>query len=87
MPSEEHTAHTTQQYWLYCVSAECPNCRQVTQFVEETEAPVALDMDVGVSKTHCPECGVHLPSIGEEWFINAEHEIEVVEPTQEREVS
>lgn len=81
--SEEPSAGTT--HYLYCISAECPNCREVTQFVETTDAAVALDMDVPLTgKTHCPECGVHLASIGEEWFVNAEHEIEAVTPTQER---
>lgn len=77
--SEDGTDH-----YLYAVSAACPNCEQVTQFVEATDEPVALDRDVSLGgKTHCPECGIHLPSVGEEWDLQAEHEIEAVEPTQE----
>jgi len=68
------------------VSVECPVCQQVTQFVEVTENPVALDMDVPLEgKSHCPNCGVNLHSIGKEWDLRDEHEIETVNPTQERE--
>lgn len=78
-PTEASTDHT-----LYAVTVGCPSCDGVTQFVVVTETPIALDMDVPLrGKTHCPECGVHLPSIGAEWDRRAEHEIEAVESTQE----
>lgn len=85
MPSDGQNAGSSQDYHLYAVSVGCPNCDEVTKFVEVTDAPVALDRDVPVDgKTHCPQCGVHLPSIGQEWDLQAEHEIEAVTPSQER---
>lgn len=73
-------------HYLYAVTLDCPNCDGVVQVVEATDGPVALDMDVPLSDyPNCPKCGVHLPSIGEEWDVRSEHEIDAVEPTQERE--
>ena len=77
----------TQNHHLYTVTVGCPACNGVTQFVETTEEPVALDMDVPLDgKSHCPECGIEIASTPRgEWDLRAEHEIETVEPTQERE--
>lgn len=69
-----------EDYHLYVVTLECPNCENVLQTLEVSDEPVAVDMDVPLSGyPHCPNCGVHLPSIGEEWDLQAEHEVEVVE--------
>jgi hypothetical protein len=74
-------------HYLYAVTLGCPNCDDVIQVVEATDSPVALDMDVPLSGySHCPMCGIHLPSIGKEWDVRSEHEIETVTPTQERSV-
>lgn len=81
--SEQSTVGT--EHYLYAVTLGCPNCDEVTQVVEVKDEPVALDMAVPLSGyPHCPKCGVHLPSVGAEWDVRAEHEIEAVEPTQER---
>lgn len=72
---------------LYAVTLGCPICDEVVQVVEATDVPVMLDMDVPLSGyPHCPLCGVHLPTLGEEWDLHSEHEIEAVEPTQGRSV-
>lgn len=68
-------------YILYAITVACPICDEVTQFVKTAEEPVPLDRDVPFSVPHCPECGVHLRSVGEEWDLQAEHEIEAVAPT------
>lgn len=73
------------EYCLYALTLGCPNCDDAFQVVEVTDDPVPIDMDVPLSGyPHCPKCGVHLPSIGEEWDVRSEHEIETVLPTQER---
>lgn len=74
-----------KQHYLYCISAACPVCHTVTQFVESTESPVGLDMEVALyGKDHCSDCGVQLSAIDAEWDVQDEHEIEAVTPTQER---
>jgi len=71
-------------YHLYAVSVACPVCDEVTQFVETTEAPVALDQDVPLrGKDHCPSCGVDLAAVDGEWDLRSEHEIEIVLPAEE----
>lgn len=78
------SATERSDHYLYAVTVACPCCDEVTQFVEVTDAPAALDMDVLLDgKSHCPECGVHLSSVDEGWDLCAEHEIETVSPTQE----
>lgn len=69
---------------LYLIRAECPNCESVVKHVRETDAPVALDQDVPIAANYCEACGIHLRSIGAEWDVVEEHEIERVAPTQER---
>lgn len=64
-------------YHLYCVTVACPSCSEVTQFVVTRENPVPVDHDINIGKSHCPECGVHIPRIGE-WDLRAEHEITTV---------
>jgi len=85
--SESGQSSDGTDHYLYAVTLGCPNCDKVTQVVEVKDEPVALDMDVPLSGyPNCPKCGIHLPSIGEEWDVRAEHEIEAVEPSQERSV-
>jgi len=70
-------------YHLYVVTVGCPACDEVTQFVETTSDPVALDQDVPLrDKDHCPTCG--LSAVGEEWDLRSEHEVETVLPAEER---
>jgi len=72
-------------YHLYAVSVACPVCDEVTQFVETTSDPVALDQDVPLSNaSHCPACGVDFQAAGAEWDLRDEHEIETVLPAEER---
>ena len=66
---------------LYLIRAACPHCEEVTNFVEETSAPVGLMQDVRLSAELCPHCGVHLWTEGYEWDVQEESEIERVEPT------
>lgn len=71
----------TDEY-LYSITLGCPNCDETTRVVESRDEPVALDTDVPLSGyPYCPRCGIHLPTIGVEWDLRAEHEIETVEPT------
>lgn len=73
-------------YYLYAITLGCPSCDEVVQVVEVMEEPISIDMEVPLSGyPHCPFCGVHLPTIGEEWDVRSEHEIQAVSPTQERE--
>lgn len=68
---------------LYLIKARCPDCDEVSQFVEERDAPVDLMQDVGISAGYCPHCGVHMWTEGYEWDIHEEAEVEPVQPTQE----
>lgn len=71
-------ANESQDLHLYAVSVACPCCGEVTQFVEVTDDPVPVDRPVPRDgKTHCPQCGVHVASVGE-WDLQAEHEIEAI---------
>lgn len=74
--------HLGNDHYLYAVTVGCPNCEDVTQFVEVRDAPIPLDRDPSVEATHCPHCGIHLPSVGAEWDLRAEHEI-TTGPNQE----
>lgn len=68
---------------LYLVEAQCPNCTAIVRAVEQYDEPVALDMDVPLSFSHCPKCGIEIGAAGG-WDPREEAEIERVPPTQER---
>jgi peptide subunit release factor 1 (eRF1) len=65
------------EYYLYAVTVACPACKDHSQFVVTTEKEIGLMQDIGVSKSHCPECGVHIQTVGE-WDLQDEHRIETV---------
>lgn len=70
--------------YLYVLSMRCPICEVVTQFVEATTEPIAIDQDVSLKgKDHCPECGVHLRKAGAVWDREAEHEVTAVSPNHD----
>lgn len=63
---------------LHAVSAACPVCHAVTQFLAVTPDSALPNAD------HCPNCGVDLAAADVEWELRATHEVEAVEPGQER---
>jgi len=70
--------------YLYLILAGCPSCDWENRIVERRPNPVPLDMDVEIGASHCDQCGYHVGVWGDEWDIHAEYEIEIVQPTQER---
>lgn len=64
---------------LYLIRAGCPNCGEVVNLAEETDAPVNLMQDVPISARCCPLCG----GLVHEWDVHEDSEIERVQPHQE----
>jgi hypothetical protein len=48
----------------YLVAVGCPVCDAQSTFVEPTDGPVALDLDVSATAEHCPVCRAHVPAHG-----------------------
>lgn len=69
---------------LYLIRAACPDCREVTGFVEARNSPVPLMQDVEVDAKFCPNCGYPVQTGSTEWDVHEESEIERVKPMQER---
>jgi hypothetical protein len=67
----------------HLIRAQCPNCQEVTGFVEERVNPVALDTDVHLSAEFCPNCSFFVAGEAE-WDIHEETIVERVDPTQDR---
>lgn len=80
---EELVTDGGQSLILYLIRAQCPNCDEITGFVEERVRPIALDTDVHLSAEFCPNCSFFVAGEAS-WDVHEETEIERVLPTQER---
>lgn len=69
---------------MYLIRAKCPNCGEITGFVEERVRPVSLMTDVHLSAEFCPNCSFFVAGEAS-WDIHEETQIERVRPSQERE--
>jgi len=74
--SGDHSSNDTE-YHLYAVTVGCPACHEVSQFIVTTEDEVGLMQDIVPEKSHCPDCGVHIDTVGA-WDLRSEHEVMVV---------
>jgi hypothetical protein len=66
----------------YLIRAQCPNCEEITGFVEERVNPVALDTDVHLSAEFCPNCSFFVAGEAE-WDIHEETRIGRSKPVDE----
>jgi len=66
----------------YLIRAQCPNCEEVTGFVEERANPVALDTEIYLSAEFCPNCSFFVAGEAD-WDIREEARVERVRPVEE----
>lgn len=64
---------------LYLVAARCPNCEDVSRFVQGYGEPVGDMQDITIPAVYCPKCGYH--TLGE-WDRVEETQLERV-PVEE----